>query len=77
LLGTNLQVWCDGVARRRSVAGLTFVAWQQRLPAAVSPYFRAMLSWQTTTGAVLIPADLLDEISRPSRLSKSASRDGL
>ncbi|HPV25323.1 MAG TPA: ribonuclease activity regulator RraA, partial [Casimicrobium sp.] len=29
VLGTNLPVWCDGVAAPPSVAGLTFVAWQQ------------------------------------------------
>src|SRR5687767_6002753 len=29
VLGTNLPVWCSGAAAPASVAGLTFVAWQQ------------------------------------------------
>lgn len=62
VLGTNLPVWCDGVAAPPSVAGLTFVAWQQPIACGGVAVFPGDVIVADDDGAVLIPADLLDEI---------------
>ena len=62
VLGTNLPVWCDGVAAPPSVAGLTFVAWQQPIACGGVAVFPGDIIVADDDGAVLIPADLLDEI---------------
>jgi len=62
VLGTNLAVWCDGVAAPPSVAGLTFVAWQQPIACGGVAVFPGDVIVADDDGAVLIPADLLDEI---------------
>jgi regulator of RNase E activity RraA len=64
VLGTGLPVWCDGVAAPPSVAGLTFVGWQQPIGCggvAVIPDDVVVLD---DDGAVLIPAALVDEVAR-------------
>ncbi|MPS77736.1 MAG: ribonuclease activity regulator RraA [Achromobacter sp.] len=60
--GTGLPVWCSGAAAPPSVAGLTFVGWQEPVGCggvAVFPNDVIVLDWD---GAVLIPAALLDEV---------------
>lgn len=62
VLGTGLPVWCSGVAAPASVAGLTFVGWQQPIACGGVAVFPGDVMVSDDDGAVLIPADLLDEI---------------
>jgi regulator of RNase E activity RraA len=62
VLGTGLPVWCDGVAAPPSVAGLTFVAWQQPIGCGGVAVFPDDIVVVDDDGAVLIPAALLDSI---------------
>jgi regulator of RNase E activity RraA len=62
VLGTGLPVWCNGAAAPPSVAGLTFVGWQQPIGCggvAVMPNDVVVVDQD---GAVLIPAALLDAV---------------
>jgi regulator of RNase E activity RraA len=62
VLGTGLPIWCQGVAAPPSVAGLTFVAWQQPIGCggvAVLPDDVLVLDGD---GAVVVPAALLDQV---------------
>ncbi len=60
--GTGLPVWCQGVAAPPSVAGLTFVAWQQPIGCGGVAVFPDDVVVVDDDGAVLIPAGLLDEV---------------
>ena len=62
VLGTGLPVWCSGAAAPPSVAGLTFVAWQQPIGCGGVAVFPGDVVVVDDDGAVLIPAALLDEI---------------
>ena len=62
VLGTGLPVWCSGAAAPPSVAGLTFVAWQQPVGCGGVAVFPGDVIVADDDGAVLIPAALLDEI---------------
>lgn len=62
VLGTGLPVWCNGVAAPASVAGLTFVAWQQPIACGGVAVFPGDVIVVDEDGAVLIPANLLDEM---------------
>ncbi len=62
VLGTGLPVWCAGVASPPSVAGLTFVAWQQPIGCGGVAVFPNDVIVADDDGAVLIPADLLGEV---------------
>jgi len=62
VLGTGLPVWCDGVAAPPSVAGLTFVAWQQPIGCGGVAVFPDDVVVLDADGAVLIPAGLLDAV---------------
>ena len=62
VLGTGLPVWCSGAAAAPSVAGLTFVAWQQPIACGGVAVFPNDVIVVDDDGAVLIPADLLDEM---------------
>lgn len=62
VLGTGLPVWCDGVAAPPSVAGLTFVAWQQPIACGGVAVFPDDVIVVDDDGAVLIPAALLAEV---------------
>ncbi len=62
VLGTGLPVWCSGAAAPPSVAGLTFVAWQQPIGCGGVAVFPGDVIVVDDDGAVLIPAALLDEI---------------
>ena len=62
VLGTGLPVWCQGAAAPPSVAGLTFVAWQQAIGCGGVAVFPNDVVVADADGAVLIPAALLDEV---------------
>jgi regulator of RNase E activity RraA len=62
VLGTGLPVWCDGVAAPPSVAGLTFVAWQEPIGCGGVAVFPDDVVVMDDDGAVLIPAALLDHV---------------
>ena len=62
VLDTGLPVWCRGAAAPPSVAGLTFVAWQQPIGCGGVAVYPGDVIVVDADGAVLIPADLLDEM---------------
>ena len=62
VLGTGLPVWCAGVAAPPSVAGLTFVAWQQPIGCGGVAVFPGDVVVVDDDGAVLIPAALLNDM---------------
>lgn len=62
VLGTDLPVWSSGVAAPPSVAGLTFVDWQQPIACGGVAVFPGDVIVVDDDGAVLIPAALLDEM---------------
>ena len=63
VLGTGLPVWCDGVAAPPSVAGLTFVGWQQPIGCGGVAVFPDDVVVLDDDGAVLIPAALVEEVA--------------
>jgi len=62
VLGTGLPVWCDGAAAPPSVAGLTFVAWQQPIGCGGVAVFPDDVVVVDQDGAVLIPQALLAQV---------------
>ncbi len=62
VLGSALPVWCDGMAAPPSVAGLTFVGWQQPIACGGVAVFPGDVVVADKDGAVLIPAALLDAV---------------
>ncbi len=62
VLSTNLPVWCQGAAAPPSVAGLTFVNWQEPIGCGGVAVFPDDVVVADADGAVLIPAAFLDEI---------------
>ena len=62
VLTTQLPVWCQGNAAPASVAGLTFVAWQEPIGCGGVAVFPNDVVVVDDDGAVLIPAALLDEV---------------
>ncbi len=62
VLGTGLPVWCQGAAAPPSVAGLTFVNWQEPIGCGGVAVFPDDVVVVDEDGAVLIPAALLDDI---------------
>ena len=62
VIGTNLPVWCQGAAAPPSVAGLTFVNWQEPIGCGGVAVFPDDVVVADADGAVLIPAAFLDEI---------------
>ena len=60
--GTGLPVFCQGAAAPPSVAGLTFVAWDQPIGCGGVAVFPNDIVVVDDDGAVLIPAALLDQI---------------
>jgi regulator of RNase E activity RraA len=62
VLGTGLPVWCQGVAAPPSVAGLTFVNWQEPIGCGGVAVFPDDVVVVDADGAVLIPTALLDEV---------------
>src|SRR5690606_28594153 len=64
VLGTGLQVWCQGAAAPPSVAGLTFVGCQEPIACGGVAVFPADALVADDDGAVLIPRALLDAVVR-------------
>jgi regulator of RNase E activity RraA len=62
VLATGLPVWCRGVAAPPSVAGLTFVGWQQPVGCGGVAIFPNDVIVADADGAVVIPHALLDEV---------------
>lgn len=62
VLATGLPVWCQGTAAPPSVAGLTFVGWQEPLGCGGVAVFPNDVVVADDDGAVLIPAALLDAV---------------
>jgi regulator of RNase E activity RraA len=60
--GTGLPVWCRGTAAPPSVAGLTFVSWQEPVGCGGVAVFPNDVVVVDQDGAVLIPAALLDQV---------------
>ncbi|MFT3987825.1 ribonuclease activity regulator RraA [Aestuariivirga sp.] len=62
VLATGLPVWCDGVAAPPSVAGLTFVNWQEPVGCGGVAVFPGDVIAADGDGAVVIPLKLLDHV---------------
>ena len=62
VLGTGLPVWCNGAAAPPSVAGLTFVNWQEPIGCGGVAVFPNDVVVVDGDGAVLIPQALLDAV---------------
>ncbi|MEZ4869605.1 MAG: ribonuclease activity regulator RraA [Caldilineaceae bacterium] len=60
--GTGLPVWCRGAAAPPSVAGLTFVNWQEPIGCGGVAVFPDDVIVLDDDGGVVIPAALLDEV---------------
>jgi regulator of RNase E activity RraA len=60
---SGLPVWCAGVAAPASVAGLTFVGWQEPIGCGGVAVFPNDVVVADGDGAVVIPAALLDEVA--------------
>jgi regulator of RNase E activity RraA len=62
VLGTGLPVWCDGAAAPPSVAGLTFVGWDQPIGCGGVAIFPNDIIVADRDGAVVIPQAMLDHV---------------
>jgi regulator of RNase E activity RraA len=62
VLGTGLPVWCAGAAAPPSVAGLTFVDWQQPIGCGGVAIFPDDVIVVDQDGAVVIPQALLEAV---------------
>jgi regulator of RNase E activity RraA len=60
--GTGLAVWCAGVAAPPSVAGLTFVGWQEPVGCGGVAVFPGDVIVADEDGAVVIPAALVEHV---------------
>jgi regulator of RNase E activity RraA len=58
----GLPVWCQGVAAPPSVAGLTFVNWQEPIGCGGVAVFPNDIVVVDADGAVLVPAAMLDAV---------------
>src|SRR5947209_4467826 len=62
VLGTGLRVWCRGAAAPPSVAGLTFVNWQEPIGCGGVAVFPDDVIVVDDDGAVVIPAALVGHV---------------
>jgi regulator of RNase E activity RraA len=62
VLETGLPVWCQGAAAPPSVAGLTFVNWQEPIGCGGVAVFPDDVVVADADGAVVIPAALLNDV---------------
>ena len=62
VLNTELPVWCQGAAAPPSVAGLTFVNWQQPIGCGGVAVFPDDVIAVDDDGAVVIPQALVNEV---------------
>jgi regulator of RNase E activity RraA len=63
---TGLPVWCAGAAAPPSVAGLTFVGWQEPVGCGGVAVFPGDLIVADGDGAVAIPADMAESVAAES-----------
>jgi regulator of RNase E activity RraA len=63
VLATGLPVWCQGTAAPPSVAGLTFVGWQEPIACGGVAVFPNDLIVVDQDGAVLVPAAMVDAVA--------------
>lgn len=66
VLGTGLPVWCSGAAAPPSVAGLTFVGWQEGIGCGGVAIFPNDVIVADADGAVVIPQALLEAVTTAS-----------
>src|SRR5437588_9237276 len=64
VLGTELPVWCAGAAAPPSVAGLTFVGWQEPIGCGGCAVFPNDVIVADTDGTVVIPAAMVEEVAK-------------
>ena len=64
VLGTGLPVWCQGAAAPPSVAGLTFVSWQEPIGCGGVAVFPNDVVVVDDDGAVLIPQALVEAVAK-------------
>ncbi len=62
VLATKLPTWCRGTAAPASVAGLTFVGWQEPVACGGVAVMPNDVVVADADGAVVIPAALLDDV---------------
>ena len=62
VLATGLPVWCRGTAAPPSVAGLTFVGWQEPIACGGVAVFPNDVVLADADGVVLIPEALIEEV---------------
>jgi regulator of RNase E activity RraA len=62
--GAGLPVWCSGVAAPASVAGLTFVGWQEPIGCGGVAVFPDDIIVADGDGAVLIPQAIVEDVAR-------------
>lgn len=63
VLGTGLPVWCRGAAAPASVAGLTFVGWNEPVGCGGVAVFPDDLIMVDDDGAVVIPQKLVGDVA--------------
>jgi regulator of RNase E activity RraA len=63
VLATGLPVWCRGRAAPPSVAGMTFVDWQEPIGCGGVAVFPDDLIVADDDGAVVIPASMVEEVA--------------
>lgn len=64
VLGTGLPVWCQGAAAPASVAGLTFVNWQEPIGCGGVAVYPNDVVVVDDDGAVLIPQSLVADVMK-------------
>lgn len=62
VLGTKLPVWCRGVAAPPSVAGLTFVGWQEPIGCGGVAVFPDDVVVADEDGGIVIPQSLVEHV---------------
>ena len=63
VLATDLPVWCAGAAAPPSVAGLTFVGWQEPIGCGGVAVFPGDVIVADTDGVVVIPQAMVEEVA--------------
>jgi regulator of RNase E activity RraA len=63
VLATGLPVWCQGMVAPPSVAGLTFVGWQEPIGCGGVAVFPNDVVVVDDDGAVVIPASLVAQVA--------------
>ena len=63
VLTSGLAVWCQGIAAPPSVAGLTFVSWQEPIGCGGVAVFPGDIVVADDDGAVVIPQAMTDQVA--------------